>query len=245
MPTTEQPTEQVIGQLPDSAKEETKEQFEKLKEHNKQLSEKLAALEAQQQPKFNSVLDEMPVQSQVFNNLSTAQVEDITKGLVDENGYIDQDLLDRTLKNANERAQRAEDRAMLAEQRIEKFEETQIVRDVHAKHPTLDPYNPNFNREFYDKVKNEVSSQLKRGYQDFQAAADKVAAELKAQSIAQAQSQQQKQEEQQKVISQREQASTVSTSKGSPTQSQYEDLEEGTRKGDTLSIGQLLQANGY
>ncbi|MCK9355140.1 MAG: hypothetical protein M0P59_13430 [Gallionella sp.] len=243
LPTTEEPAEQVVGELPDSAKEQTKQEFEKLKEHNKQLSEKLAQFE-QQQPKFNSVLDEMPVQAPNFSNLSPAQVQDITQGLVDENGYIDQGLLNKTLTDANVRAQRAEDRAMLAERRIEKFEETQLVRDVHAKYPTLDPYNSNFNREFYDKVKGEIQGQLRKGYQDFQAAADKVAAELKAQSKDSETQQKAKEEEQKKVISQREQASTVGAGKSSQTSS-YEDLEEGTRKGDNLSIGQRLQNSGY
>ena len=243
---SEKPAEQVEGQLPDSVKEQTKQEFEKLKAHNKELSEKLSAYEAQeQQPQFTSVLDEVPVLSQAFQNLSTSQVEDITKGLVDENGYIDQDLLNRTLREANERARKAEDRAMLAEQRVEKFEETQLVRDVHARHPALDPYNPAFNRDFYEAVKKEIQGQLRKGYQDFQAAADKVAAELKAQSIEKSQTQVTKEEEQRKVISQRERASAVSTNGRVSSQSRYEDLENGTRKGDALSIGQRLQANGY
>jgi len=234
LPATEQPTEQVES-LPEGAKEETREQFEKLKEHNKQLSEKLKKFE--QQPQFNSVLDEMPVQSQTFSDLTASQAEDPLKGLVDENGYIDQDLLARTVKEAKE----AKDRAMLAEQRIEKFEETQLVRDVHAKHPALDPYNPSFNREFYDSVKQEIGTQLKRGYQDFAAAADKVRAELEAKS----QATNPQEEEAKKVISQREQASTLSTSRGPVNSGEYEDLDEGIRKGDNLSIGQKLQASGY
>lgn len=231
--------------LPESAKEETKEQFEKLKEHNKQLSEKLSKLEAeQQQPKFNSVLDEVPNQSQALQGLSTAQVEDITKGLMDEQGYIDQDQLTSLLKQQAREAQEAKDRAMLAEQRIEKFEETQVVRDVHSKHPALDPYNKEaFNPDFYSKVREEIQGQMKKGYQDFQAAADKVAAELKAQSDASA-SQTTKEEEAKKVLAQREQASTTSTGKQSST-GEYEDLDEGIRKGDALSIGQRLQANGF
>lgn len=240
----EVPAESVDGQLPDSAKEKTKQEFEKLKEHNKELSEKLSKLEAEkQQPKFNSVLDEMPITTPAFVNPVPAQ-QDFTKSMVDENGYIDQGLLNKTLTDAQERAQRAEDRAMLAQQRIEKFEETQLVRDVHSKHPTLDPYNPSFNREFYDAVKGEIQGQLKRGYQDFQAAADKVAAELRVRSkdseaVARAQ-----EEEQKKVIVQREQASTVSAGKKSQSSS-YEDLQEGLRKGDNQSIGQLLKAAGY
>lgn len=231
--------------LPDSAKEETKEQFEKLKEHNKQLSEKLSKLEAeQQQPKFNSVLDEVPNQSQALQGLSTAQVEDITKGLMDEQGYIDQDQLSNLLKQQAREAQEAKDKAMLAEQRIEKFEETQLVRDVHSKHPALDPYNKEaFNPDFYNQVKKEIQGQLAKGYQDFQAAADKVAAELKAQSDASA-TQTTKEEEARKVLAQREQASTTSTGKQSSTGG-YEDLDEGIRKGDALSIGQRLQANGF
>lgn len=244
MPTTEQPTEQVEATLPEGAKEETREQFEKLKEHNRQMAQKLAQYE-QQKPQFNSVLDEMPVQSQAFSNLSNTQVEDITKNLVDENGYIDQDLLNRTLQSANERAQRAEDRAMLAEQRVEEFEVTQTVRDVHTQHPSLNPRNPSFNKDFYDAVKTEIGSQMKKGYQDFQAAADKVAAEFAVKSQASGQTQKAQEEAQQKVISQREQASGVTGRSKGTSSDQYEDDEEGVRKGDALSIGQKLQANGY
>ena len=242
---SEQPIEQVEGQLPDNAKEQTKQEFEKLKAHNKELSEKLKSFEEkEQQPQFSSVLDEMPSQSQAFSNLSTSQVEDITKGLVDQDGYIDQNLLDKTLKEASERAKRAEDRAMLAEQRIEKFEETQLVRDVHAKHPALDPYNPNFNREFYDKVKNEIKGQLSKGYQDFQAAADKVAAELQTQSSSNS-SEVAKEEEKAKILAQREQANTTGGGKRVLTQEEHVDLDDGIRKGDSLSIGQALQASGF
>lgn len=240
----DQPAENVEGELPESVKEQTKEQFEKLKAHNKELSEKLSKLEAERQPQYQSVLDELPAQSQAFQNLSTTQVEDIASGLVDRDGYIDQDLLNKTLREANAKAKRAEDRAMLAEQRIEKFEETQIVRDVHSKHPTLDPYNQNFDRNFYDAVKKEIQGQLQRGYQDFKAAADKVAAELKARSVDSQAQQKAKEEEQKKVLAQRELANPAGSRKGFQP-GQYEDLEEGTRKGDTLSIGQLLQANGY
>jgi hypothetical protein len=191
------------------------------------------------------VLDEVNPPSQAFRNLSTAQVADITAGLVDENGYIDQNLLNRTLLETSQRTQRAEDRAMLAEQRIEKFEETQLVRDVHSKHPQLDPYNKEFNPEFYESVKRETLAQLKKGYQDFQAAADKVAAEFKAKFQEAQKAQAAKAEEAKKVISQREQAGTVSTSRGKPTSASYEDMVEGSKKGDNLSIGQRLQANGY
>lgn len=243
MSNSEQPAEQVEANLPEGAKEETKEQFAKLLEHNKQMAQKLKELE-QQQPKFNSVLDEVRPQNQNFANLSATQVEDITKGLVDEQGYVDQDVLNRTLKEQNERARRAEDRAMLAEQRIEKFEETQLVRDVHSKHPELDPYNQSYNPDFRKQVRDEILKQMNRGYQDYEAAADKVKAEWKAKSATQTKAQEVKQEEVKKVISQREQATTSSVSKVA-YQGQYEDQEEGIRKGDALSIGQKLQANGF
>jgi len=240
---SQQPAEQVEPNLPEGAKEETKEQFEKLKEHNRQMAQKLEEYE-RQQPKFSSVLDEVQPPSKVFGNLSTSQVADITQSLVDSEGYIDQNLLTNTLNEQNQRAQRAEDRAMLAEQRIEKFEETQLVRDVHSKHPQLDPYNPNFSREFYDKVKDTVLKQLKRGYQDYEAAANQVAAELKATSQEVSKAQTVKEEEAKKVISQREQAS-AKTGVRAPNQAEYDSDEEGLRKGDALSIGRLLKANGY
>lgn len=246
MSNSEQPTEQVDGSIPDSAKEETKQEFQKLLAHNKELSEKLTRLEAEkQQPQYASVLDELRAPTQNFTNLSPAQVEDIAAGLVDENGYIDQGLLNKTLSDANTRAKRAEDRVMLTEARMEKFEETQLIRDVHEKHPQLDPYKTDYNPEFRNAVRDEVLKQLKRGYQDYEAAADKVAAEFKVKSTAQVKSEEEKQEASKKTLSQREQASTVKGGGKVPTQVEYDDLVGGTKKGDALSIGQRLQANGY
>lgn len=246
MPSSEKPAEQ-NPVLPEDASERTKAEFEKLIAKNKELAEKVAALEQPvptPQPQFSSVLDELTPRSNDFGNLTPAQVEETTKNLTDENGFVDMDLLNKTLREADERARLAEKKAKEAEERIEKFEETQITREVHGKYPQLDPYNPNFDSRFYEFVKNDLIGQMMQGKKDYMAAAQK------AEQFFANQSQQEKQkaaqvEENKRVISQREQASVTTGSAKAPQQEEYESLVKGTVAGDNLSIGQRLIANGH
>jgi hypothetical protein len=226
----------------------TAQEFEKLKAHNKELAEKLALMEQNNQPKpqFSSVLDELNPSLPLPENLSQDQVNKIAQSLEDKDGYIDTDLLNETIQEASSKARKAEERAQRAEDRVAKFEETQIVKTVHEAFPQLDPYNQaQFDSRFYEMVKNEMIGQLMQGKQDYMAAAKKVNS-LLAQSETKQQEQVAQVEEKQKVISQREQA-TASTpvAKAVPQQGSYEDQVAGTRKGDALSIGQRLQSSGY
>jgi hypothetical protein len=246
MPTHEQPTESQ-PQLPEDASERTRQEFEKLKAKNKELADKLAQKEqvAQIQPEYNSVLDELNPRLDGPSNLMPGQVEDITKSLTDKDGYIDADLLNKTLQEANERAKQAEEKAKRAEERMERFEETQEVQRTHSAFPQLDPYNPNFDRRFYELTKNEVIGQMMQGKKDYMAAAKRVAEYLQADDKKAAQQVAQVQEKQ-KVISQREMANaTTGTAKAPIHDDEYESLVSGTRTGDSLSIGQRLKANGF
>ncbi len=246
MPSSVQPAEANEG-LPEDVSDRTKQEFEKLKLHNKELAEKLAALEqppVTPQPQFTSVLDELNPSSNQFGSLTPAQVEEVTNEIQDKDGFVDMDLLNKTLREANRRAQLAEEKARKAEERIEKFEETQTTRVVHEKYPQLDPHSPNFDARFYEFVKNDLIGQMMKGQKDYMASAKK-AEQFFAQQNQQKEQQQAQVEENQKVISQREQASVTTGGAKAPQQAQYEELVKGTLTGDNLSIGQRLQASGH
>ena len=243
MPSSEVPAEQPAAVLPEDSSERTKQEFEKLKAHNAQLAEELSSFK---QAKYSSVLDELRPQPQVYDNLNQQQVDEVAQGLVDDNGYIDQDLLNKKLSEADSRAKSADERAANAEarvERIERAEETKTTREAHTKYPQLDPYSPSFDRRFYDMVKNEMIGQYVQGQNDLIGAADKVNAFLsegKAEAkVAEAESQ-----AKQEVTSQREQASTTAVASGAvPNSTEYDQLIEGTRAGDSTSIGKRLMAN--
>jgi hypothetical protein len=242
MPTSDQPTEQEeqIDDLPEDVSERTRLQFEKLKAANKELAERLA-LQEQPKPQFSSVLDELYPKSQAPVAPSQDQAKDYVQGLVDKEGYIDPDQLNKTLQDSDERAKRAELEAKAARERVEKFEETQTVNKVHGLYPQLDPYHKDFDPLFYDYVKKDMIGQLMEGKQDYLAAAKSADSFFKK-----AQARQAKEAETQKVISQREQAAaTTGTAKPISNTGEYERQQVGIRQGDSLSIGQRLIDSGY
>ena len=250
MPTTNQPAEAVVtqqeqsGQLPEDASERTKAEFEKLKEHNKQLAEKLKQLETPVQPQ-QSVLDSLIPQQNV-EHLSQTQIESEAQKFVDKDGYVDVDALNRSLADLNRQAKEATERARRAEERIAKFEQTEEVTIAHSKHPYLDPYNPNFDQKFYNLVRNEVIGQMINGEQNLLKAADKVKKELYDPEPIRAQAQAQEKEKQQDAVEKRSQAGfSTSSQKAGVDPNEQADLVTKTRKGDINALYKRLQANGY
>lgn len=176
-------------------KDRTSKQFDKLKEHNKQLKEEneklykdvLSSLkpdEAPQQeftPEFYQQVDKHTTE------LPQTKVDDIFANLIDENGYIDQDLLIKTLREANEIASQARKDAEMARKEAEMarhearktkqdFEESKEVRLVHKKYPQIDPKSDKFNEKFWDDVRKEIATApILRGVNvSFMDAADKI-----------------------------------------------------------------------
>lgn len=174
------------AELPEDASERTKREFEKLKEHNKQLKEKLNTYE-----KPPSVLDAYrpsglqnitPPSAQQFSNLNQTQVNQAVASFVDENGYVDVAALNSHLERANAQARAAEQRALVAEQRanrvedrVSRFEVTQQTERLYQSFPELDPDNSAFDGDAYDLVSKELLDQLvKTGEQDAMKAANKM-----------------------------------------------------------------------
>jgi outer membrane biosynthesis protein TonB len=166
-------------------KERTKKEFEKLKKHNNDLKEEVETL------KKKNILDSLiPVApsvpevpqwpqkpttnviptAQQYPGVSQIQISETFKGLVDENGYVDTGLLIDTLKDLQDKNKLAEERANQAEQqtqtiarKFDDFERNEIMRSVHAKYPTLDPDNDEFDEKLWKFVRNEVIDQWMNG----------------------------------------------------------------------------------
>lgn len=167
--TSNEPTESVeenTADLPEDVKERTKEQFEKLKEHNAKLKAEL-----EQRKQLPSVLDYLSpslptVQPEVRAQyqptpIPTPQPQE--PQLVDEQGYINADELQRqmaTIREAQKRAEEAERQALEAQQRIARFEQDAETKKLYAEYPELDPMNKTFNEQAYRLVRDRLTSQI-------------------------------------------------------------------------------------
>jgi len=182
MPTDNKP--EVNDSLPDEASERTKEQFEKLKESNKELAQKLEILEKVNQPETPkiSALERLRPQSQAQVPTETPKEEEVEEQLIDKDGYIDEARLKSSLDNSKRRAKDAEEKARLAQQkadeavrRIEEYEVTNEKKRVHSDFPEIDPYSPKFNPELYDQVSKDMLWNLVNvGQEDFYGSTAKV-----------------------------------------------------------------------
>lgn len=173
-------------ELPEDTSDRTKQEFEKLKQSNQELKQERDAI-AQEAAVTKNLLESLRPEPQItpqasqFPNLNPQQVQNIASHLVDENGYVDTNLLQKTLDEANKRAQDAAERAARAEQiassavtNMRQFEENRVMQEVHAKYPDLDPHNKSFNQDLYDAVRNELVGQMVAGKkEDVMGAADK------------------------------------------------------------------------
>lgn len=233
-----------IGDLPEDASERTKEQFEKLKARNKELSEQLRQKEvANQTPTETSVFDSLrppvnpPVQTK---HLSQTQVTDIYAKLTDENGYIDTELLKQALLQAEERASRAEMEAKRTRDEFHKIQEDTQVRTAHKAFPQLDPKSSTFNQGFYNAVKNEMVSQMLRGEKDLVLAAQKVAEWFPLPK------EESKQETVEKKETQVKQIQAAGSPSGSPkANASQDDLVKRTLAGDDNALAERLRRAGY
>ena len=164
-------------------------QAEKLVETNKELKQDKDKSEEKYQNLLDSLKPEEEVPQQVqqqyqqpinqappaksFENLDQQDVNNVFKGMVDDQGYLDGPKLLNVLSTMNKRAENAEARASKVEKSQEDFEQTTKSRELHAKYPQLDPENKDFNKDFWELVRNEVIGQMMTGKEDPIKAADK------------------------------------------------------------------------
>lgn len=166
----------------EKTKERTKEQFDKLKDNNKNLKEENDVLKRKsvldslvpEQPEAptypqSPVTNVVPAQ-QNFPTLTPQQIKDTFSGLVDDQGYVDTGLLIDTLKTletknkeAEKRAQQAEQRSANTDRKFEDFQRKETMKELHKKYPRLDPDNEEFDERLWEGTRNEVVSQLMAG----------------------------------------------------------------------------------
>ncbi len=239
IPAETKPAESEEPTLPDQVAERTKEEFEKLKQHNAELKQKLSTYEDK-----TSVLDDLRPQ-QAFPNLTPTQVQEVENSLVDQNGFVDVNRLNLMLKEANDRAKQAEAKADQADARVQNFEETAQVRAAHAKYPSLDPHNTEgFDPKFYEAVRNELVGQMMNGKRDIVEAADKVSQWFQP-KVDVSKAKEEAVKEYKEKVTKRDQATSISGARGQEIPSEREELIEKTKQGDNLALYKRLQASGY
>ncbi len=141
--------------LPDTASDRTKEQFNKLLEENRRLKEE------RRKQAGNSVFDALRPnmsgssdQSMFGNNI---QIPNPIPDYVGQEG-VDVDGLNKALRSANDRASLAEIEAAKARQLAQQVDERQQVREAHRDFPELDPTNAEkFDPNFYDLVALKIA----------------------------------------------------------------------------------------
>lgn len=192
-------------ELPEDAPKRTKEQFDKLKQHNAELKRQL-----EERKQLPSVLDFLgpsvpqvtpEVRNQYLQPQAPSQVTPAPE-LVDEQGYVNADVLKSELalaKEARIKAEEAERRAVEAQQKILRYEQDAATVKLYEQYPELNPQDERFNQDAYDLVRNELTSQIvNTGNRDAIAAATKMSKFFRQQPP-----------KNEKVVEQRQQATTA------------------------------------
>lgn len=257
MPSSEEPADNQV-----ETSERTKEQFQKLLEHNRELAEKVKALEGSKPQRMSVVEASDPManlptvpQGQVttqplqnlpnfdFSHLSQRQVEKEAVKFVDSDGYLDEAALNNHLSQLNtkvieseERARRAEERLQQVDKRISTFEQNQEAKELHIAFPELDPNSPSFNEDFYDLTRKEILDQrIRVGTVNAMEAARKMSKHFRKPQVDQ------------QAVAQRQQATAqvgTITSQSSSTTQETDQLRREARN-NSEALGKLLMSQGF
>lgn len=227
--------------LPNEVSDRTKEQFEKLTQNNKDLKEKMDKLQAEK-----DVLQSLYPSAQQAQTVNPSLINNTTENLITEDGYVDVNKLNKALADAQKRAEAAERKAQAAATSFETYTQTEQVSRAHAKHPYLDPNNPQFDRKFYDLTKNELIGQMMNGQKDVMLAADKVAQMYKPQPVQKEEQSQKVKQENNNSKSQMNAGRTGSGQIVGTYQSMSnDDLIARQRKGDRNALAERLKRSGF
>jgi len=232
-PTEQQPKvaasqeETTVAGLPDETKERTREQFEKLTSHNKELAD---ALERTQQQ-----LDDY--RRRVFNDQRFQEVQP-EQPLYDQNtGLINV----QALEDLQQRLIKAEVKLQATEKGVTQVSQTVEEKEAFASYPELNRNDGNFNEEFH-KLTRAIAmdsmvypDQYKGNPLTFKEAADLAMKQMKKEE-------KQEQAQGEKAEEEKEQASLGAS--GRPSQAVARELFEtddqrlsvGTRLGDKQSM---------
>lgn len=146
-------TAPTAGELPEEAKERTREQFEKLKDSNRQLFEANRKLQVELQKKLQAKETFAPIQ-QVEGQQTTAQaqqpiIEQFTEtDPITGDRVINEDKLKKVLEDTQKGASQAAERAVQNYVRKQQAVDTERqTKEAYATYPELNPNNP----EVFDK----------------------------------------------------------------------------------------------
>lgn len=231
MPTTEQPAE-VVDET-EGMSDRTKEQFEKLKQHNAELAAKLA--EKEQTIPTRSVLDEL----HPINEEPVSQAEDYQ---IDEDGTVDVAQLNRVLRETQQAAQQARNEAIQAKARAERLVKEKQEETVHSKYPELVPGSSKFDPDFFRRVKNELIGQMMDGKENYMEAADTVAKLFKKENVEE--KVEEKVEEFKKTAEAKQNINAGNGSANNRTYSDDQELAKRTRQGDLEAFAERLKRAG-
>lgn len=256
MADTQDAQDQIQDQTPQDDKTRTQEQFEKLTESNKALQEERdkerqekEALQREHKNLLETIKPIIPTpqppSASQYSNLSQEQVNDVFKNMVDTDGYLDGNKLIQVLAEMNSRAVKAEQKAEVAQQSIQKMEKTQRdfeesakMKKVHEKYPELDPHNEAFDELFFDRVSNEMLGQIARkGVDDPMAAADVIAGFM-GKTVKEKQEQLEKENQKIAINAVRPRSSM---SKGYYEQDDQDELIRQVRLGKKGAVGEALK----
>lgn len=234
IPAEETPTEEQGDSQPDGENDRTAEQFAKLTEANKRLKEENEKLKVSKP--MPSVLESLRPQDN-FPNLSKAQAKQVEEQIFDEQGFVDPNLLNQKLAEANRIAQEAVMTAKQAQQQLRTLEETQKTKELYKEFPQLNPNGDNFDPDFYARVRNELIGQMMEGKDDPLLAAkavDKVFSQASKATVADSEARNLKQQA----------SSDIGASQGASAPVDYDYLVEETRKGNSDALAERLRRIG-
>lgn len=237
MPTEEQTTDEGEQTLPAEVSDRTAAEFEKLKAHNAELKKQLEAKDQLSTPR-RSVYDNLRPQTPIAQPVVDTQQEQF----VDEQGYVDPELLNRKLADADRAAKQAIAVANQATESLRRMEETQASREVYAKYPQLDPYNESFDPEMVDLVTGELLRQMtQEGKEDLMGASTKIFSKF---AKTQQSRETQEQVKEDSLLKQQASSTSVGRPQGTREPSNYDELISETRKGNAEALYERLQRIG-
>lgn len=175
-------TDNQQGELPEDVSERTRKEFEKLKAANAELAKKLKEVSGTTSKK-KSVLDmfspQVKTEDQNINKAVDVPIQEVKP---DENGYVDLEALNKTIKAINDRtkaieeqAKKAQNVAVTTQQKVAEYEHTATTKQVYKEFPELDPNSEQFDEAFSERVRNEIFGQMvTTGKENYMEAAKKV-----------------------------------------------------------------------
>ena len=223
---------QVEESLPEDVADRTRKEFEKLKESNRKLKSELDAVRGSQ----NDITDYIP------SHLTSRQAEEIQTDFIDQEGYVDVNALNRALKEANDRAKRAENMALTQE----KERQNRMVQQAHEKHPYLDPKSEAHDREFYTLVRDRMVRYFSEGVErPLVEVADEIARFYKP-SVTPEKVEAEKQQAVDDYKKSQTTRATVNTTPSQPREpaTDLDDLRARTRSGDQQALWKRIKDAG-